>query len=197
VEAADLREPIRQARSGNLLVVAVDASGSMGAAQRMGEVKGALLGLLVDAYQRRDRVALVTFGGEGATVVLRPTGSIEVARRRLAELRTGGDTPLADGIRLAAEVAVRGATPVLAPILVVVTDGRATAGAQPWADAVQAGEGVRRQGLSSVVVDVESGPAALGLAAELAAVMGARHLPLPLFTAGRLQRALTDVTAPT
>jgi magnesium chelatase subunit D len=196
VEAADLREPIRQARSGNLLVVAVDASGSMGADQRMAEVKGALLGLLVDAYQRRDRVALVTFGGDGAAVVLRPTGSIEVARRRLAELRTGGDTPLAEGIRVAAELATGAATPVLRPLLVVVTDGRATAGHQPWADAVAAGEAVRRRALPSVVIDVETGPSALGLAADLAQVMGARHLLLPVFTGERLQHALAAVTPP-
>src|SRR6185295_8893419 len=82
IEPGDLREPRREARTGNLIVLAVDASGSMGADARMAAVKGALLGLLVDAYQRRDRVALVTFGGDGAHVVLRPTGSVEIARGR-------------------------------------------------------------------------------------------------------------------
>ena len=124
--AADLREPVKEARTGNLLVLAVDASGSMGMDDRMAAVKGALLGLLVDAYQRRDRVALVTFGGDGAEVVLRPTGSVEVARARLESLPTGGETPLAEGIRVATVLAHRSATPTLRPLLVVVTDGRAT-----------------------------------------------------------------------
>jgi magnesium chelatase subunit D len=194
-EPTDLREPVREARTGNLLVLAVDASGSMHAQQRMAEVKGALLGLLVDAYQRRDRVALVTFGGQGAAVVLRPTASIEVARTRLAELRTGGDTPLADGIHVAADLAARSATPTLQPLLVVVTDGRATAGTDPWGAARSAAAGVRRARLPAVVVDVEVATTRLGLAAELAAVMGARHLPLPAFTAGRLQSALRGAGA--
>jgi magnesium chelatase subunit D len=189
-EAGDLREPVRESRTGNLLVLAVDASGSMNAEQRMAEVKGALLGLLLDAYQRRDRVALVTFGGDGARVVLRPTGSIEVARTRLTELRTGGDTPLAEGIRVAADLATRSATPTLRPLLVVVTDGRATAGPSPWAAARAAAAGVRQAGLPAVVIDVEVAATRLGLAGELATVMGARHLPLPVFTAGRLQSAL-------
>jgi magnesium chelatase subunit D len=190
VGTADLREPVREARTGNLLVLAVDASGSMGVERRMASVKGALLGLLLEAYQRRDRVALVTFAGGGADVVLRPTGSIEVARRRLADLPTGGDTPLAEGVQVAADVAVRGASPTLRPLLVVVTDGRATAGADPWGRACDAARAVRRRGLASVVVDVEAGPARLGLAHELALVLGARHVPFPEFTTPGLRAVL-------
>ena len=190
---ADLREPVRHARTGNLLVVAVDASGSM-AGERMGAVKGALLGLLVDAYQRRDRVALVTFGGDGARLALRPTGSIEVARVHLEELPTGGDTPLADGIDLAADVARRATTDALRPLLVIVTDGRATAGAAPWPEALASAERVARAGLASVVIDVEdSTEARLGLAAQLATAMGAGHLSLPALTAGRLELALRSL----
>src|SRR5918994_3121359 len=93
VRTEDLREARREQRAGNLLVLAVDASGSMGAPRRMEAVKGAVLGLLVDAYQRRDRVALIAFRDDGAEVLLRPTGSVEVARARLADLPTGGGTP--------------------------------------------------------------------------------------------------------
>ena len=143
IVAADLREPVKDALTGNLLVLAVDASGSMGTDDRMAAVKGALLGLLVDAYQRRDRVALVTFGGKGAEVVLRPTGSVEVARARLEALATGGETPLAEGIKAATVLAHRSATPNLRPLLVVVTDGRATSGA-----GVHAGPGGRGPGRS-------------------------------------------------
>jgi magnesium chelatase subunit D len=194
ITSADIREPVREVRTGNLLVLAVDASGSMGADARMGAVKGALLGLLVDAYQRRDRVALVTFGGRGAEVVLRPTGSVEIARSRLEALPTGGDTPLAAGIRTATDLATRAATPSLRPMLVVVTDGRATAGTDPVADALAAAAEVARRELPAVVVDVEAGGAGrLGLAAELAAAMAARHLPLVELRADRLEAALRNL----
>ncbi|MEA2687309.1 MAG: magnesium chelatase subunit, partial [Actinomycetota bacterium] len=165
---------------------------------RMAAVKGALLGLLVDAYQRRDRVALVTFGGHGAEIVLRPTGSVEVARARLEAMPTGGETPLADGIRTATVLAHRSATATLRPILVIVTDGRATGGAGVHADPVAAALAeaavVARHQLPAVVVDVEptTGPR-LGLAQDLAAAMGARHLPLPTLTAGRLEAALRSL----
>jgi magnesium chelatase subunit D len=187
----DLREPRRESRTGNLLVLAVDASGSMGADRRMAAVKGALLGLLVDAYQRRDRVALVTFGGAGARVVLRPTGSVEIARSRLEDLPTGGETPLAEGITTAVDLAARAASPTLRPILVVVTDGRATAGPKPFPAALAAAEVVARRRLPAVVVDVEpAGPASLGLAGRLATAMDARHLPLSDLRAERLEAAL-------
>jgi magnesium chelatase subunit D len=160
----------------------------------MSAVKGALLGLLVDAYQRRDRVALVTFGGAGAHVALAPTGSIEVARVQLEELPTGGETPLAAGLDAALDVALRHGSEVLHPLLVLVTDGRATAGAEPWADALAAAARVARRDLPAVVVDVEDdGGPRLGLAAELAAAMGARHLPHPQLTAGRLESTLRSL----
>lgn len=191
IVAADLREPVREARSGNLLVVAVDASGSMGADTRMAAVKGALLGLLEDAYQRRDRVALVTFADDGARVALRPTGSVEIARARLDALPTGGETPLADGIRVAADLATQAATPTLRPLLVVVTDGRATAGSDPVGEALAAATVVARRRLPAVLVDVEPhGPGALGLVMPLAEAMGARLLSLPELTAGALETTL-------
>ena len=86
---------MREPKTGNLVILAVDTSGSMGADRRIAAAKGAVLGLLTDAYQRRDRVALVAFRGDAAEVVLRPTGSVEIARARLAELPAGGTTPLA------------------------------------------------------------------------------------------------------
>jgi magnesium chelatase subunit D len=191
IQPGDLRQARREARTGNLLVLAVDASGSMGADRRMAAVKGALLGLLVDAYQRRDRVALVTFGGAGARVALRPTGSVEVARSRLEDLPTGGETPLADGITIAVDLAARAASPTLRPILVVVTDGRATAGPEPFPAALAAAAIVARRRLPAVVVDVEpAGHARLGLAGRLAAAMDARHLPLSDLRAERLEAAL-------
>src|SRR5207302_9539204 len=135
VERADLRQAVREARTANLVVLCVDAAGSMGAATRMEAAKGAAVSLLLDAYQRRDRVALVTFAGEEARVVLRPTGSVEVARARLADLPTGGRTPLGPGLRAALEVAcsARHRDPDRRPVTVAVTDGRATSAGRPSA----------------------------------------------------------------
>ena len=197
VEPGDLREAVREGRAGNLVVLAVDASGSMGAERRMEAAKGAVLSLLLDAYQRRDRVALVTFRGEGADVALRPTASVEVARARLAALPTGGRTPLAAGIGAALDVAVAAdrAPGSHRPFLVLVSDGRATAG-PPGADPVDAARdaaaAVRRRGVPAVVVDAESGPTRLGLAAELAAAMGARHLTLDELSATALAEVVRE-----
>ena len=186
VEASDVRQAVRQHRTANLIVVAVDASGSMGARQRMETAKGAVLALLRDAYQRRDLVSLVSFRGDGAEVLLRPTSSVEVARSRLTELPTGGRTPLAAGLRAALEVATgTGRSGSHRPLLVVITDARATTG-DPGRDPVEsasvAAEQIRRSGVTSVVIDVEPagapGAPRLGLAAGLARAMGGSHVPL-------------------
>ncbi len=183
IVAGDVREAVREERAGNLVILAVDASGSMGAETRMEAAKGAVLGLLLDAYQRRDRVALVTFRGDGAEVVLRPTGSVEVARARLTDLPTGGRTPLAAGIHTALTLAQH---PADRPLLVLLSDGRATAGPDgqdPLVAAKEAAAEVRRRKVPAVVVDAEDGPTRLGLAAELAEAMGARYLTLPQLSA--------------
>ncbi len=198
VDAADLREPVREQLVGNLVVLAVDASASMGVEHRMQAVKGAAMSLLLDAYQRRDRVSLVVFRGSSADVLLRPTGSVEVARARLAELPTGGRTPLAAGIHQAVAVATghRGGH---RPLLVLVSDGRATAGpgdVDPMTAAFDAAAEVRRRALPAVVVDVETGPTRLGLAAELAKAMGARHLTLPEVSTGALTAAVRQAVSP-
>ena len=196
VVRADIREAVREQRAGNSIVLIVDASGSMGAEARMAAVKGALLGLLLDAYQRRDRVALVTFRDEDAQVVLRPTGSVEVARARLAELPTGGRTPLAAGIDAALRLATEAGRGSRVPLLVLVSDGRATVGphgTDPVEAAVVAADAVRRRGISAVVVDAEAGPTRLGLSARIASAMGARHLTLDELSAGALEHALRGV----
>ena len=186
--APDLREPRRESRTGNLLVLAVDASGSMGADRRMAAVKGALLGLLVDAYQRRDRVALVTFGGAGAQVVLRPTGSVEIARSRLEDLPTGGETPLAEGITTAVDLAARAANPTSTSS----SSSSPTAAPPPVPNPSRRPWRPPRLGpapLPAVVVRA-GGPRNLGLAGRLATAMDARHLPLSDLRADRLEAAL-------
>lgn len=116
------------------MLFVVDASGSMAARQRMAAVKGAVLSLLMDAYQRRDKVGLITFRGKEAAVVLPPTSSVDAAAARLETLPTGGRTPLAAGLLKAHDVlrVERLRDPSRRPLLLVVTDGRATGGRSRW-----------------------------------------------------------------
>ncbi|MEV5507382.1 putative cobaltochelatase [Streptomyces orinoci] len=169
VRRDDLREAVREGREGNLVLFVVDASGSMAARKRMSAVKGAVLSLLLDAYQRRDKIGMITFRGAGAEVALPPTSSVDTGAARLDRLPTGGRTPLAAGLLRAHEVlrVERLRDPSRRPLLVVVTDGRATGGADPLPRAQQAARLLAGQGVASVVVDCESGPVRLGLAAEL------------------------------
>jgi len=195
VRASDVRLSVREGREGNLVLFCVDASGSMGTKRRMGEVKTAIVSLLLDAYQRRDTVGLVTFAGAEATVALPPTGSVETAVRRLESLPTGGRTPLAEGLLQAAEVlriaAIR--DPRRRPLLVLVTDGRATHGDKAFARAKQAAGWLAQRGIATVVVDCEPRRGVrLGLAGELAGDLGAEYLDLGDVAAGNLVRAVTD-----
>jgi magnesium chelatase subunit D len=196
VEVSDLREVVAERRMSHLIVLCVDASGSMGAEQRAAAARGAVLRLLTDAYQRRDRVAVVSFSGEGAQVILRPTGAIEVARARLAAVPTGGRTPLAEAILCALDVCVAPSTRGYWPVLVVVSDGRATAapdGLDPVAAALAAADRVTRAGIPALVVDVESGATPLRLGEALAERMGARYLRLGTVTAEGIDQAVRSV----
>jgi magnesium chelatase subunit D len=174
VEPRDLRESVHVGREANLVLFVVDASGSMAARKRMTIVKTAVLSLLRDAYQRRDRIGMITFRGHEAEQVLPPTSSHEVGVLRLASLRTGGRTPLAAGLRRAAATIAteRRRDPRRRPLLIVVTDGRATSGPDPVSVAPALA------GVSAVVVDCESGPVRLGLAARLATALDADLMPL-------------------
>ncbi|MBW0105567.1 VWA domain-containing protein, partial [Pseudonocardia sp. KRD291] len=174
----DLRRAEREGREGNLVLFVVDASGSMAARRRMTAVSGAVLGLLRDAYQRRDKVGLVTFRARSAELALPPTSSVPTAQARLARLRTGGRTPLAEGLLKARSVlaAERLRDPRRRPLLVLLTDGRATVAARPGgdpvADARRAAALLGADGTHTVVVDCESGHVRLGLAGGLAAAAG-------------------------
>ncbi|GAB3824988.1 hypothetical protein GCM10027610_004130 [Dactylosporangium cerinum] len=190
VHAQDLREAVKVGREANLVLFVVDASGSMAARQRMTVVKTAVLSLLRDAYQRRDKVGMITFRGAEATSVLEPTASHEVGVLRLAELRTGGRTPLAAGLRQAARTlhGERRRDARRRPLLVVVTDGRATSGPDPLT-VVPALAGV-----PAVVVDCESGPVRLGLAQRLARALSADCVPLSALSAGSAGKAGSAVS---
>ncbi|SDQ44782.1 VWA domain-containing protein [Actinopolyspora saharensis] len=187
----DLRHGVREGREGNLVLFAVDASGSMAARERMSAVSGAVLALLRDAYQRRDKVGVVTFRGTSGEIALPPTSSVDTAAARMRELPTGGKTPLADGLLTARRVirTERMRDPQRRPLLVVLTDGKATVGVDSGGekanrgrkavdDALRSAGMLAELGVASVVVDCESGPIRLGLADRLARGLGAPNLQL-------------------
>ncbi|AEY88582.1 putative cobaltochelatase [Streptomyces olivaceoviridis] len=195
VRRDDLRQAVREGREGNLVLFVVDASGSMAARQRMSAVKGAVLSLLLDAYQRRDKVGLVTFRGSAAEVALPPTSSVDAAAARLESLPTGGRTPLAAGLLKAHEVlrVERLRDPARRALVVVVTDGRATGGPEPVALAGRAARLFAAEQVASVVVDCESGPVRLGLAGELAGRLGGTAVTLDELRADSIAGLVRDV----
>ncbi|QCX75771.1 Magnesium-chelatase 38 kDa subunit [Streptomyces sp. YIM 121038] len=197
VRRDDLRQATREGREGNLVLFVVDASGSMAARKRMGAVKGAVLSLLLDAYQRRDKVGLVTFRGSAADVALPPTSSVDAAAARLESLPTGGRTPLATGLLKAHEVLriERLRDPARRPLVVVVTDGRATGGPEPVALAGRAARLFAAEGVASVVVDCEAGPVRLGLAGQLAGELGGTAVTLDELRADSIAGLVRNVRA--
>ena len=219
IEPWDVREKVRETKTGSLILFVVDASGSMGAQRRMVAVKGAILSLLLDAYQRRDRVGLIAFRGTGAQVLLPPTSSVDLAHAMLQEMPTGGRTPLSRGLLLGMEVieAEKQKDRNVLPLLVVLSDGRANVAmgsgeafpdavaspgaGLPLAEARAMAAAIREQRISAVVIDTETDFLRLGLAGTVAEEMGAPCLKLGelhadgLADAVRLQMA-TQETSP-
>ncbi len=194
--ADDLRRAVREGREANLVLFVVDTSGSMAAAERMRHVKTAIAALLLDAYRRRDRVAVVAFRDAGAQLLLPATGSVEIAAARLDAVPAGGRTPLAEGLAEAAEVIRRERLrdPGCRPLLVVLTDGRATAGADPVQRSRDAAAHLAAQGVSSVVIDCENARMRLGLARTLAECLRAEYVALPEVSAEALTGVVRDAT---
>jgi magnesium chelatase subunit D len=191
LNARDLQVAVRAHKTGHLVILCVDTSASMGVEQRMSLAKGAVLGLLTDAYQRRDRIALVTFAGDRAETVLRPTASVEIAQARLQQLPTGGCSPIAAGLDAAFQLA-KGASgdQGLNPLLVLISDGRATGSADALEKSLLSARRFAEAKIPSVVIDVEAGAIRLKLAQALADAMGAPCLPLDALEQGSLEAAI-------
>lgn len=191
IDLSDIREKVRERKIGNTILFVVDASGSMGAQQRMTAVKGAILSLLVDAYQKRDRVGLVVFRGKTAELLLPPTSSVELARKCMQELPVGGKTPLAHGLSKAFEVLQRELmiNKNTMPRLILISDGKANVGMtsdSPLNDAIGIANHIREKEIASYVIDSEQSFIAFGLAKQLADEMGARYLKLEDLQADQL-----------
>ncbi|MFA6011734.1 MAG: putative cobaltochelatase [Desulfobacteraceae bacterium] len=191
--AQDIREKIREKRIGNFLLFVVDASGSMGARGRMAASKGAIMSLLLDAYQKRDKVALVSFRRDEAVVNLPPTSSIELAARMLKDMPVGGKTPLSSGLikgfDLIRNHLIR--EPDARPMMILITDGRANVsmtGEKPLPEALSfALKIATEERLTTLVVDPENqGPVTFGLARKLAESLTATYFKIDDLKADRL-----------
>jgi magnesium chelatase subunit D len=197
IETQDIREKVREKRIGRFLLFTVDASGSMGARERMVETKGAIFSLLLDAYQKRDRIGMVAFRGQKADLLLPPTSSVERAEKLLAELPTGGKTPLSAGLARAYEVAMNHLhkDPHISPLLIIISDGKANVSMgkeKPLVELRRVAEFIaREERIKTLVVDVEEGGfLSFGLAGELARLLGGEYYKIDDLKADTLVQAV-------
>jgi len=197
VTSEDLHTKVRTRKVGATIVFCVDASGSMGAASRMDAAKSAIMDLLADAYKRRDRVALVTFRGDRADLVLAPTASVELAGLKLRDLPTGGATPIAAGLDVALETlqVERRRQPDSVGWLVLITDGRANVGRESGVgstDALAAAARFKIAGFSALVLDTSNGSGGGSAAREIARTAGAQYVALCAADGPAIERAVRD-----
>jgi magnesium chelatase subunit D len=195
IEPWDIRDKVRESKSGSLVMFVVDASGSMGAQRRMVAVKGAIMSLLLDAYQRRDRVGMISFRGTNASLILPPTNSVDLAQVHLQEMPTGGRTPLSAGLFKALEIieTERIKDRDVLPLLVLLSDGRGNVALgqdSPLDEAYAAAGIIGDDKIPSVVVDTESGFIKLGMVQSVAEAMGAQYLKLEDLRADSLAEAV-------
>ncbi len=196
IRSSDIRVKWRQKKAGRCVLFVVDASGSMGVQAQMRETKAAILSLLNRAYQNRDRVGLIVFQGNGARLVLPPTNSVDLARRFLKVIPTGGKTPLASGLVLGLETLKRERLkhPDDMALMVVVSDGRANVAlnrGDPLDDAVVVARRIKKAPVEVLFLDTEVDPCAFGYGWDLAKIMKATYLSLGQVDARRLVSLLS------
>lgn len=197
IEKTDFREKVRERKVGNLIMFVVDASGSMAAEERMSAAKGAVLSLLLDAYQRRDRVGMVVFRKNSAELVLPPTGSIDLAQKLLTTLPTGGRTPMAHGLSLGLktiQLHMRRDREVI-PLITLVSDGRANVslnGGDPVEESKCIAKEISDSGIRALAIDTEQGFLTFGLVKQICADMNGRYLRLEELSAAPIASAVRD-----
>jgi magnesium chelatase subunit D len=195
IENSDLREKVRETKMGNLIMFVVDASGSMAAEERMSATKGAILSLLLDAYQRRDRVGMVVFRKNSAELVLPPTNSVELAQKHLTTLPTGGRTPLAHGLKIGLDAVKSSSRTDDIPLLVLVSDGRANVnlyGGDPVKEAKHVAFEIAARGIPSIAIDTEQGFLNFGLVKQISEAMGSKYLRLEELRAAPIASAVKN-----
>ncbi len=184
-------------RTANLILFAVDASWSMAASERMEATKGAIMSLLMDAYQRRDQVGLVVFQKDEARLVLPPTSSVELAKKALADVPVGGKTPLSAGLFLSYQVLTRQmqAHPELRSIMILLTDGAGNVSMSnrpAQEEAHQIAARIREDNIKSVVINMEHPSFDRGLAQALADELDAPCYTLAQLKADTLYRTVKE-----
>jgi len=187
IQPTDFQRKVRVKKAANLILFLVDASWSMAVAERMAATKGAILSLLTDAYQRRDRVGLIVFQKDRATLILPPTNSIQLAQRALVDIPVGGKTPLSAGLLMAYDILRQEEVlhPDVRPLLIVLTDGagNVSIGTMPPQDeAYRYAELIAQREFRSVVINMEHISFDQGLAQALA-----NNLEAPCYTLGELK----------
>ncbi|GAA0117531.1 magnesium chelatase subunit D family protein [Clostridium senegalense] len=193
----DFREKVREKRTGSTILFIVDASGSMGAKKRMAAVKGAIVSLLTDAYQKRDKVGMIAFRKKEAEVLLGITRSVELAEKSFKALPTGGKTPLASGLSKGYEIlkAHKKKDPDMVPVMVLVSDGRANSSkseGDPFKEAINMANIISKEGIQTIVIDTEQDFIKLGLAKEIAQAMDAEYYKLEDLEAGEIAGAIRE-----
>lgn len=187
IQPSDFQRKVRVKKAANLVLFLVDASWSMAVAERMAATKGAILSLLTDAYQRRDRIGLIVFQKDRATLILRPTTSVHLAKRALADIPVGGKTPLSAGLLMVYDVLTQEQIvhPDVEPLLIVLTDGAGNVSIgtlPPQEEAYRFAEQIAARDFRSVVINMEHASFDQGLAQALA-----EHLKAPCYTLGELK----------
>ncbi len=194
LESSDFREKVRVSKNGTTLLFLVDASGSMGARRRMVAVKGAILSLLKDAYQKRDAVGLMAFRKDSAELMLPPTKSVDLAYSRLREMPTGGRTPLAMGLSKAASLLSSDKVSKDDDlVMVIVSDGKANVpldDGDAFADAMVMAERLSSLPIRFVVVDTGSGYPRIDRAQRLSKALGGTYFRLDDLNSERLARSI-------
>ena len=193
----DYQKKVRVRKAANLILFVVDASWSMAVAERMAATKGAIMSLLTDAYQRRDRVGLIVFQKDQARLVLPPTSSIDLAQRALKDIPVGGKTPLSAGLSVSHLVLTREMRlhPETAPLMIVLTDGAGNVslgGGAPQAEAYRIADQIADLDIRSVVINMEHQAFDQGLAAQLADHLKAACYSLKDLRAESLYQTVKD-----
>jgi Mg-chelatase subunit ChlD len=201
IHRSDYHRKIRVRRTSNLVIFVVDASWSMAVAERMAATKGAIVSLLTDAYQRRDRVGLIVFQKNMATLVLPPTSSVDLAKKALSDIPVGGKTPLAAGLTLAYEVVMREKRlhPEVLPLLIILTDGAGNVSIgnlPPQVEAYRIANQIRDEHVRSVVINMEHAAFDQGLARKLAENLDCACLSLQELHAEALYAAVKSELKP-
>lgn len=177
IHVEDLHRKVRVKRAANLILFVVDASWSMAVVERMQATKGAIMSLLTDAYQRRDRVGLIVFQKDKATLVLPPTNSVTLAKKALAEIPVGGKTPLSAGLQLSLNILEQEKRlhPDVMPLMILLTDGAGNVslgGLPPMPESYKIAEAIRLEGFRNLTINMEHAAFDQGLARQLAERLG-------------------------